>query len=166
MQDSGADICRAEGRQLAVGVQGVWVVVPGERACGQDDVGVADQQNAESRQDQVGEVSQPGQGETRQAGRDRADDVDSLLLVRREDRHHRRGENEDNEWSGQSPPQQGQGEQQEQAARGHYGRGPAQVAGSHGRREGSQCAVRASAWRLRDSNRLWSHRAGRRAAMR
>ncbi len=43
VQDSGAEVRRAEGQQLAVGVQGVWVVVPGEGACGQDDVGVADQ---------------------------------------------------------------------------------------------------------------------------
>ena len=94
--EPGAEVGAAEGEQLALRVDGL-AVARGERAAGEDVVGVGDEGDADRRADQRDEVvgrdvGKPGYG---QPGRDVADDGDPAVLEVEDEDDRRRAEHAD-----------------------------------------------------------------------
>lgn len=61
VQDACSEVGGAQGEQLAVGVERAGVVVGGEGPCREDHVRVADEQDPEGGQQQVGQIGNAGQ---------------------------------------------------------------------------------------------------------
>ena len=80
---TGGEVRRAEREQLLVGVDAI-AVAGGEGAGGEHVVGVADDRDADRRQQQRGKVSgrHDRKARCRQPGRDLSDDPDALVLQR------------------------------------------------------------------------------------
>ena len=125
MQRAGAEVGRAQREELLVGVEpGTLVVAPGEGSGGEDEVGVADQQDAHGGQYQVWQLGQVRHGHDGKAQGDVTDHGDAVSAVEVEDRHGRGAERHDEQGPGDTAEEVGHGEEDAECHNGeqHCGR--------------------------------------------
>ncbi len=124
MDHAGAQVGGAQRKELPVGVErGRLVGAVGESPRGEDEVRVRDEQYAECGQHQARQRTQVGQGQTRKAGGNRADDRDAVPAVQVEGDRGRRGEDHREQRARQEREEAGDGEEEQKYGGGQDHRG-------------------------------------------